>query len=192
MAEPRIPPGFDFTDPDLYANRVPADELAELRSTAPVWWNSQPRGASGFDDEGYWVVTKHADVLEASRGSSVFSSEAKTAIIRHGQPVTEESLMLQRLIMLNIDPPQHTTLRGIVSRGFTPRAIRNLRESLTVRAERIVQTALAEGRKHCPRDDIVTKLVNAKIDEHNLSADEFGYFMILLSVAGNETTRNAI
>jgi len=145
MAEPNIPPGFDFTDPDLNLQRVPAEELAELRRTAPVWWNSQPRGASGFDDEGYWVVTKHADVLEASRGSSVFSSEAKTAIIRHGQPVTEESLMLQRLIMLNIDPPQHTTLRGIVSRGFTPRAIRNLRESLTVRAERIVQTALAEG-----------------------------------------------
>jgi cholest-4-en-3-one 26-monooxygenase len=259
MAEPNIPPGFDFTDPDLNLQRVPAEELAELRRTAPVWWNSQPRGASGFDDEGYWVVTKHADVLEASRGSSVFSSEAKTAIIRHGQPVTEESLMLQRLIMLNIDPPQHTTLRGIVSRGFTPRAIRNLRESLTVRAERIVQTALTEGtgdfvadvacelplqaiaellgipqedrgkifhwsnqmigyddpefegdsnlaaaelvgycmvmaedRKQCPRDDIVTKLVNAKIDEHNLSADEFGYFMILLSVAGNETTRNAI
>ena len=51
---------------------------------------------------------------------------------------------------------------------------------------------MAEDRKQCPRDDIVTKLVNAKIDEHNLSADEFGYFMILLSVAGNETTRNAI
>ena len=51
---------------------------------------------------------------------------------------------------------------------------------------------MAEDRKQCPRDDIVTKLVNAKIDEHNLSADEFGYFMILLAVAGNETTRNAI
>ena len=51
---------------------------------------------------------------------------------------------------------------------------------------------MAEERKQCPRDDIVTKLVNAKIDEQNLSADEFGYFMILLAVAGNETTRNAI
>ena len=85
MAEPNIPPGFDFTDPDLNLQRVPAAELAELRRTAPVWWNAQPRGASGFDDEGYWVVTKHADVLEASKGSSVFSSEAKTAIIRHGR-----------------------------------------------------------------------------------------------------------
>jgi cholest-4-en-3-one 26-monooxygenase len=259
MAEPNIPPGFDFTDPDLYAQRVPADELAELRRTAPVWWNSQPRGASGFDDDGYWVVTKHADVLEVSRSSHLYSSQEKTAIIRHAQQVTDESIEMQRLIMLNIDPPQHTKLRGIVSRGFTPRAIRNLRETLAARAERIVQTALAEGsgdfvtdvaaelplqaiaellgipqedrrkifawsnemigyddpeyggdgqaaaaelvgyamtmaedRRGCPRDDIVTKLVHAQIDGGQLSSDEFGFFVILLSVAGNETTRNAI
>ena len=116
-----------------------------MRRTAPVWWNAQPRGASGFDDEGFWVVTKHEDVLEVSRTSDVYSSEAKTAIIRHGQQVTDETLGMQRLIMLNIDPPQHTKLRGIVSRGFTPRAIGNLRETLTARAGQIVQTALAEG-----------------------------------------------
>jgi len=259
MAEPRIPPGFDFTDPDLNAIRVPAEELAELRRTAPVWWNAQPHGASGFDDDGYWVVTKHADVLEVSRTSDLYSSQEKTAIIRHGQQVTEESLAMQRLILLNIDPPQHTKLRGIVSRGFTPRAIGRLREALTARAERIVQTALAEGtgdfvtdvaaelplqaiaellgipqedrrkifawsnemigyddpeyggdsqaaaaelvgyamvmaedRRACPRDDIVTKLVHAEVDGGQLSSDEFGFFVILLSVAGNETTRNAI
>jgi cholest-4-en-3-one 26-monooxygenase len=259
MAEPGIPPGFDFTDPDLYVHRVPAEELAELRRVAPVWWNRQRRGASGFDDEGYWVVTRHADVLEASLNSEIFSSEEKTALIRHGQPVTDEALGMHRLILLNLDPPAHTKLRGIISRGFTPRAIGNLRQVLTARAERIVQTALAEGtgdfvtdvacelplqaiaellgvpqedrrkifdwsnqmigyddpeyegdpnaaaaelvgysmqmaedRKQCPRDDIVTKLVNARLDGDTLSPDEFGFFVILLSVAGNETTRNAI
>jgi len=259
MAEPSIPPGFDFTDPDLYVRRVPAGELAELRRTAPVWWNAQPRGASGFDDEGYWVVSKHADVLEVSRTSDIYSSQQNTAIIRHGQPVTDEALAMQQLILLNIDPPQHTKLRSIVSRGFTPRAIRNLREALTVRAEAIVHNARADGsgdfvsdvacelplqaiaellgipqedrrkvfnwsnemigyddpeydgdpqaaaaelvgysmamaedRRGCPRDDIVTKLVHAEVDGGHLSPDEFGFFMILLSVAGNETTRNAI
>ena len=107
MAEPSIPPGFDFTDPDLYTARVPMDEFAELRRTAPVWWNAQPRGASGFDDDGYWVVTRHADVLEVSRSSDLYSSQEKTAIIRHTQAVTPESLDMQRLILLNIDPPQH-------------------------------------------------------------------------------------
>jgi cytochrome P450 len=143
MAEPSIPPGFDFTDPDL--TRVPMDEFAELRRTAPVWWNAQPRGASGFDDDGYWVVTRHADVLEVSRSSDLYSSQEKTAIIRHAQAVTPESLDMQRLILLNIDPPQHTKLRGIVSRGFTPRAIGRLREALTARAERIVRVAVADG-----------------------------------------------
>src|SRR6202049_773542 len=259
MARPSIPPGFDFTDPDLYASRLPMDEFADLRRTAPVWWNAQPRGPTGFDDDGYWVITKHADVLEVSRSSDLYSSQEKTAIIRHGQQVTQDSIEMQRLIMLNIDPPQHTKLRGIVSRGFTPRAIKNLREALTARAERIVQTALAEGtgdfvtdvaaelplqavaallgvpqedrrkifawsnemigyddpeyggdsraaaaelvgyamimaedRRGCPRDDIVTKLVHAQVDGGQLSADEFGFFVILLAVAGNETTRNAI
>ena len=51
---------------------------------------------------------------------------------------------------------------------------------------------MAEDRRGCPRDDIVTKLVHAEVDGGHLSPDEFGFFMILLSVAGNETTRNAI
>jgi cholest-4-en-3-one 26-monooxygenase len=259
MAELRIPPGFDFTDPELYAHRVPAEEFAELRRAAPVWWNAQPRGSAGFDDEGFWVVTKHADIVEISRNSDLFGSWENTAIIRLSPSSTRENIELQRLILLNIDPPQHTKLRGIVSRGFTPRAIGNLREALTERAERIVATAIergtgdfvvdvacelplqaiaellgvpqedrkkifewsnlmigyddpefgdagqtaaaelvgysmvmAEDRRQCPRDDIVTKLVNAEIDGGQLSADEFGFFVILLSVAGNETTRNAI
>jgi len=150
MAEPRIPPGFDFTDPDIYAHRVPAAEFAELRRSAPVWWNAQPRGAGGFDDEGYWVVSKHADIVEISRNSDLFGSWENTAIIRLGQVQTEDTLAMQRLIMLNIDPPYHTKLRGIISRGFTPRAIGNLRSVLTERAERIVAAALSEPATSSP------------------------------------------
>ena len=259
MTEPNIPPGFDFTDPDLYADRLPMDEFAELRRTAPVWWNRKPRGVGGFDDEGYWVVTRHADVVAVSRDSDKYSTWENTAIIRHQDGASREQIELQRFVMLNIDPPQHTKLRGIVSRGFTPRAINNLRSALSARAERIVADAIASGsgdfvtdvaaelplqaiaelvgvpqddrrkvfdwsndmvgyddpeyvgdpaaaaaelvgyamvmaedRRQCPRDDIVTKLVNAQVDGGELSSDEFGFFVILLAVAGNETTRNAI
>jgi cholest-4-en-3-one 26-monooxygenase len=259
VTEPNIPPGFDFTDPDLYADRLPMDEFAELRRTAPVWWNRKPRGVGGFDDEGYWVVTRHADVVAVSRDNDNYSTWENTAIIRHQDGATREQIELQRFVMLNIDPPQHTKLRGIVSRGFTPRAINNLRSALSARAERIVAEAIASGsgdfvtdvaaelplqaiaelvgvpqddrrkvfdwsndmvgyddpeyvgdpaaaaaelvgyamvmaedRRQCPRDDIVTKLVNAQVDGGELSSDEFGFFVILLAVAGNETTRNAI
>jgi cholest-4-en-3-one 26-monooxygenase len=51
---------------------------------------------------------------------------------------------------------------------------------------------LAGERIEEPRDDIVTKLVNADKDGRGLTEDEFGFFVIALSVAGNETTRNAI
>lgn len=63
MTEPRIPKGFDFTDPAVLERRVPREEFAELRRTAPVWWNAQPKGSAGFDDDGYWVVTRYADVM---------------------------------------------------------------------------------------------------------------------------------
>ncbi len=69
MPTPNIPPGFDFTDPDLGVQRLPVQELAELRRAAPVWWSQQPRGTGGFDDDGYWVVTRHADMLHVSRHS---------------------------------------------------------------------------------------------------------------------------
>jgi hypothetical protein len=41
-------------------------ELAELRATAPIWWNPQAPGQGGFGDGGYWVVTKHRDIREVS------------------------------------------------------------------------------------------------------------------------------
>ena len=261
MAAPDIPPGFDFTDPEIYTTRVPAEELAELRRAAPVWWVAQRRGSAGFDDEGYWAVTRHADVMAVSKAPDVYSSEENTALIRFKEGIPRESIEMQRIILLNMDPPQHTKLRGIVSRGFTPRAIGNLRETLDGRARRIVASALesgtgdfvedvarelplqaiseligvpqedrgkifswsnrmigyddqqpgeendgemaaaeilgysmamAEERRGCPKDDIVTKLISAEIDGHGLSDDEFGFFVLMLAVAGNETTRNAI
>jgi cholest-4-en-3-one 26-monooxygenase len=256
---PHLPEGFDVNDPDMLVRRLPHEEWAELRRTAPVWWQSQPRHRDGFDDEGHWVVTRHADVKEVSRKDAVFSTYENTAIVRFNSDIEREQIELQRVILLNMDAPQHTRMRQIISRGFTPRAVNNLRAALTERAENIVRTAaanpsgdfvrdiacelplqaiaellgvpqedrlklfdwsnqmvayddpefdgdgqlasfemlsyfmpMAEDRKANPRDDIVTKLVTADVDGNELTSDEFGFFTILLAVAGNETTRNAI
>jgi cholest-4-en-3-one 26-monooxygenase len=51
---------------------------------------------------------------------------------------------------------------------------------------------MAAARSASPGDDLVTKLVQADVEGHRLSDDEFGFFVILLAVAGNETTRNSI
>ncbi|MFJ5552543.1 cytochrome P450 [Streptomyces sp. NPDC093225] len=264
MPCPALPEGFDATDPDLLQARVPFPEFALLRRTAPVWWCPQPRGVTGFDDEGYWAVTRHADVKYVSTHPELFSSHTNTAIIRFNEHIQREAIDAQRLIMLNMDPPEHTRVRQIVQRGFTPRAIRGLEDALRERARRIVAgaRAAAEGgdfdfvtrvacelplqaiaeligvpqedrsrifhwsnqmvayddpeyaiteevgsnaaveligyamnmsaeRKQCPAKDIVTQLVAAE-GQGNLSSDEFGFFVLLLAVAGNETTRNAI
>lgn len=260
MAGPNLPPGFDFTDPDIYSERLPFEELAELRRTAPIWWNEQPLGVGGFDDGGYWVVTKHKDVKEISRRSDVFSSQVKTALPRYREGTVNEHIERGKYVLLNMDAPHHTHLRKIISRAFTPRAIELLRAELRERAGAIAAAAAREGsgdfveqvscelplqaiaglmgvpqderkklfdwsnqmvgdvdpefesndavgasielimyamqmaadRTANPGDDLVTKLVQADVEGHKLSDDEFGFFVILLAVAGNETTRNSI
>ncbi|MGD9795028.1 MAG: cytochrome P450 [Acidimicrobiia bacterium] len=52
--------------------------------------------------------------------------------------------------------------------------------------------SLGEQRLEAPADDLTSALMHASVDGERLSAAEFGSFFILLSVAGNETTRNAI
>ena len=52
--------------------------------------------------------------------------------------------------------------------------------------------AMADERGKNPTEDIVTTLIQADLDGEKLSDDEFGFFVIMLAVAGNETTRNSI
>jgi cholest-4-en-3-one 26-monooxygenase len=64
-------------------------------------------------------------------------------------------------------------------------------ESITASAELYAYVNnLAKQRRTDPRDDIVTKLINAEVEGDKLSELEFDMFMLLLTVAGNETTRN--
>src|SRR5690349_21416432 len=260
MPTPNLPPGFDFTDPDIYAERLPIEEFAEMRRVAPIWWNEQPLDKGGFGDGGYWVVTKLKDVKEVSRRSDVFSSLEKTALPRYADGTVQHQIDTGKFVLLNMDAPHHTHLRKIVSRAFTPKAVEQLRADLAERAREIVAAAAAAGRgdfveqvscelplqaiaglmgvpqedrmklfhwsnqmagdtdpefanndaisasvelitygmqmaaqrSASPGDDLVTKLVQADVEGHKLSDDEFGFFVILLAVAGNETTRISI
>ncbi|BBX13313.1 steroid C26-monooxygenase [Mycobacterium novum] len=258
---PTIPAGFDPTDPEIWAERIPTAELAALRENEPIKWIEQPDGVGGFNDGGYWAVTRHADVKEISRLDDVFSSEINTAIPRFNDDIQREQIDQQRLIMLNQDAPRHTRLRRIVSRGFTPRHILPLHDELQERAQAIAKEALAKGsgdfvvevaselplqaiaglmgvpqedrgklfnwtnqmtgyddpeyaekydpatsameiiayglqlaemKRQNPGSDIVTTLIEADIDGEKLNDDELGFFIILLAVAGSETTRNSI
>ena len=145
MAAPNLPPGFDFTDPDIYAQRLPVQELAELRRTAPIWWNEQPLDVGGFGDGGYWVVSKHRDVREVSLRSDVFSSAKKSIVPRYKVTGGGGQIEAGAASMIMMDDPEHTRLRKIISRGFTPRAVERLRAELGERAQRIAAQAAEQG-----------------------------------------------
>jgi cholest-4-en-3-one 26-monooxygenase len=254
---------FDFTNPDLLLIGTPVAEFAELRRTAPVWWNDQPAGTTVFDDGGYWVISRHADIKAISRNNDVWSTNAQGVVMRFPAGMTGEQLELTKALLINHDAPAHTRLRKLVSRLFTPRAVATLEEKLAEAAHEIVASAaekvsetgsinfvddiamrlplqaiadligvpeadrerlyhwtnaimntddpdfdddptvanaelmgyayaMAEERRRCPADDIVTRLIEADVDGDVLDGTEFAFFVILLAVAGNETTRNAM
>ena len=141
MPTPLMPPGFDFTDPDIYAHRLPVAEFAELRRSAPLWWNVQPPDVGGFGDGGFWAVSKHRDVREVSLRSDVFSSAAKSVVPRYKVTGGGGQIEAGRTSMIMMDEPEHSRLRKIVSRGFTPRAVERLRAELGERAQRIAADA---------------------------------------------------
>jgi cholest-4-en-3-one 26-monooxygenase len=147
MPTPDLPPDFDFTDPDVYATRLPVGELAELRRTAPVYWNEQLGDQGGFRDGGYWAVSKHRDVRDVSLRSDVFSSAEKCVVPRYQDAeAARGQIEAGRFSMINMDAPDHTRLRKIIARGFTPRAVERLRADLGDRAQRIARTAASSGQ----------------------------------------------
>ncbi|MCU1499693.1 MAG: cytochrome, partial [Acidimicrobiales bacterium] len=244
---------IDLFDPDAYVEGVPHEQFAFLRQEAPVFRHDTEGGH-------YWCITRHEDLVAVNRDAAAFSSWRKTALLNFHDD--EGMLEQQRLMMLNMDPPEHSKLRKIVNKGFTPKMIRQLTDHLADEARQIVadgvehgdvefveqvaselpliaiaeflgvprqdrkilfelsnkligsqdpeyqvaegeaQAAagemyayaqqLADDRRSNPRNDIVSTLLEAEVDGHRLDELEFNLFFMLLAVAGNETTRNAI
>src|SRR5262249_47574936 len=147
--------GYDFTDPDVLLKGIPVSEFAELRKTAPVWWNEQTD--SIFEDGGYWVISRHADIKEVSRNGDLWSTNRKGVVMRLPDGTNSDQLGLTRGLWITQDAPEHTRLRKIVSRLFTPRAVARLEEKLTIAAREIVSAA-AEKESGNFVDDIAMSL----------------------------------
>ena len=241
----------DLSDHSLFVPSVPHDAFDWLRENAGVWWNPLPEG------DGFWNLVKHADVVHASRHHEVFSSARGVNI--------EDAHGGWELAMVNMDPPKHTRIRSLVSKGFHPKTITAMEPHIRDIARHIVDGVAARGecdfvtevsallplaviaemigvpredhqqifdwsnrliaggagsdpeyggsledataaamemwaywgkiaakRRAEPKDDLTTILVEAEIDGDRLDDMEFNIFLLLLAVAGNETTRNLI
>ena len=210
---------------------------------------------------GYWAVTRHADVVEASRHPEWFCSGEGTNI-----PDLPPEFREFFGSMISMDDPRHARLRRIVSAGFTPRMVQHLEEEVerisaeildriadrgecdfvTEVAARLplviicemmgidsdlhdevfhlsnivlsqgdpeyidegteplaallgagaglaeIMNRTADERRGGDGEDLTSLLVNAEVDGERLTPEELASFFVLLCVAGNETTRNAI
>lgn len=243
----------NLADPASYVNGPPHEFFTYLRNNEPVYWHpSDTLCAPGF-----WVLTKYWDVINTERDASLFSSAAHGALFEEPGEGTD-------LMMLNQDPPQHTRLRNLVARAFTPKLIKSMEphireatqdivdraskldgvvdfvphfsaelplvviaellgipfedrhkvfewsnrmvgandpeygadgyESATAAATELFMYAqqMADARRDRPMDDLVSRLLQEDASGEKLSDVEFNVFVLLLSVAGNETTRNLI
>jgi cholest-4-en-3-one 26-monooxygenase len=244
----------DLITPDVYERGgFPDEHFRRLRRDEPVYWHEDPHG----DVPGFWAVTRYSDVVHVSRHPELFSSYARTSMF---DEFTDDDIALYRLMMLFMDPPQHTRQRSFVNRGFTPRMIKQLDEHVRDVGNRLIDEVATRGeacfvrdisapfplyviceligapaadrqkifdwsnaligfddpdfrtsaedardvsaevleyahrlaahRAEHPGDDIATKLLRPDADGKVLTPDEFAMFILLLLIAGNETTRN--
>jgi cholest-4-en-3-one 26-monooxygenase len=246
-------PAIDLVDPDAYArDGAPHDEFTWLRKHSPVYWH-EAGGGAGWP--GFWAITRHSDVANVSRNPQIFSSYRRSALFAE---LPEKLIDQQRMMAINMDPPQHTRLRGLVNRMFTPRAIAQLegriRQICRDLLDRIEPRGTADfvadiatplplyvlceligapsqdygyllelfgglvgndepdaddadadrqraaallymyasdlARRHqaAARDDVVTRLLTPDERGGVLSTDEFHMFILMLAIAGTETT----
>ena len=129
---------FDLCDPTLFASGRHHAAFARLRREAPVHWHPEP------DGPGFWAVTRHADVVRASRDPATFSSELGSTFI---DDQTDEAMLQLRLTILNMDPPKHARYRRLVSRGFTPRMVGKLVDGVFDGSAGRLVAHLVEGGK---------------------------------------------
>ncbi len=241
----------DLSDSRSFVKEVPHAWLAHLRRHDPVHWQDEPGGP------GYWAVTRYDDCVTVNRDFERFSSAAKGTMPFE---MAEEEIAQQGLMMLNMDPPLHTRYRRLVNKGFTPRTVRDLEESIHRAADNIIDNVCEAGtadfvtdlsaelplqviaellgvpqedrhkmfdwsnrmvgnedpeyqanvpevaamelyayaaelfaRKRIdPHADLMSVLTEVEVEGERLSELELELFFLMLTVAGNETTRNLL
>ena len=252
MRDPRAGVAFDPADPVFVANPYP--RYAELREADTLHRT----------EEGMWILTRHADVLAALRDHRLSSDPRHIDTDRRRRP----SQVLPfgdgtPPVMLFLDPPDHTRLRKLTNKAFTPRAVEALRPRVVELVEQLLDTAAEQGevnfmgavafplpvivicellgvpaqdqeqfkdwstavaraldpvpdeaileqalpavmqfvqyfaglieeRRAHPTDDLLSALIAAEAEGDQLSPPELFATLILLFVAGHETTTNLL
>ncbi len=120
----------------------PYPVLKELREQEPVRWS---------DSIGGWIVTRYSDILTTFKKFDQYSNEGRLArAVEHLSPESRCRLAhfqehYRTRGLLHSDPPDHTRLRALVTKAFSPRIVETLRPRIQDLADQIIDQALRQG-----------------------------------------------
>jgi pimeloyl-[acyl-carrier protein] synthase len=149
---------FNPMDPEFLADPYPT--YHRLRAEAPVHYSPL----------GFWVLTRYEDVAAVLRDAR-FIKEPLAALVaaRFGSEVPRGV----GLSMLDRDPPDHTRLRGLVSKAFTPRVVEGLRpriqeivDGLIARAEAAGSMDLIEEFAYPIPVNVICEMMGVPVQDH--------------------------
>lgn len=124
----------DIQSPQIYARGVPHREFRYLRQHAPVSWHDEPDGRAGF-----WAVVRYQDLASVSSDWRTFSSAWGSTL----EEMTPEELAARRS-MMDLDPPAHSRIRRLLSRGFTPRVVSAYEKTFRLMTAEVLEEVLAQ------------------------------------------------
>ncbi len=124
----------DITSHDTFVRSVPHATFTRMRREEPVAWVEES------DGEGFWALTKHADISAASRDFGRFTASRG---IRIEQMAPDE--LEARRTMMEFDPPEHARLRRLVQPGFTPKVVATYESAFRTLAGQVLDRVLPLG-----------------------------------------------
>jgi cytochrome P450 len=130
---------FDVTDPAFIADPYPV--FRELREATPIFWNERT-------DQ--WVLTRFADISETLRDRRMgrqYTHRYTHAEFGRPEPDPRWAAFHQheRWSLLSLEPPDHTRLRRLVSKVFTPKAVASLRPQIERISRELLDGCEARG-----------------------------------------------
>lgn len=139
----------DLTDLRFFESGPPHALFARMRNEPTPHWNP----VQG-DEPGFWSFTKAADIAAISRDPATFSS-ARGGVFTTTQGAVPIDVL--RVVILGMDPPQHTKVRNIVQAVFTPKLIRQKADDVRRTVTELIDEVVERGECDFV-DDIAVEL----------------------------------
>lgn len=131
-------PYQNVLNPDLFANGMPHEALAELRQSGPVL-----RVEDDLSGVPYWLITQREELDFVERNKELFSSQARTAMPMENDQESVDGIHANMLI--NMDEPRHMKMRQVVRHAFSPEAVAEYLPFLESRAKEVMDDVAPRG-----------------------------------------------